>query len=50
MEGRTLSDAYIDAWQEWSEQDAADWAPTTADGLGIATMRHGEIRSNHLAL
>lgn len=28
-----LSDAYVDAWQEWSEQDAAEWGLTAADGL-----------------
>ena len=29
-----LSDAYVDAWQEWAEQDEAHWDSTAADGLG----------------
>ena len=28
-----LSNAYIDAWEEWAEQDRADWEPTANDGL-----------------
>jgi len=28
-----LPDAYIDAWQEWSEQDEAEWGLAVADGL-----------------
>jgi len=33
LRANELSDAYVEAWQEWSEQGGADWEPTAADGL-----------------
>jgi Arc/MetJ-type ribon-helix-helix transcriptional regulator len=33
LRANELSDAYVEAWQEWSEQDEAAWEPTAADGL-----------------
>jgi Arc/MetJ-type ribon-helix-helix transcriptional regulator len=33
LRANELSDAYVEAWQEWSEQDGAGWEPTVADGL-----------------
>jgi Arc/MetJ-type ribon-helix-helix transcriptional regulator len=33
LRANELSDAYVEAWQEWSEQDEAGWALAAADGL-----------------
>lgn len=33
LRANELSDAYVDAWREWSEGPGADWTSTTADGL-----------------
>lgn len=37
LRANELSDAYVEAWQEWSQSgDAAAWESTTGDGLGGA--------------
>lgn len=41
LRANELSDAYVDAWREWSAESEADWAPTTADGFTGSSVDTG---------
>ena len=34
LRANELADAYVDAWQEWSRDEADAWDATAADGSG----------------